>query len=97
MANYLISSHPEGDIISDTIHDSETKLKVRAINLLQSVFTPSKGEVRFFVTTETEKIAFETKGYRKHRQDLILHMISWYCAYAGWVNSAKIHLTLPGV
>ncbi len=95
MANYLISTHSNGEIMADTIHDVESKLKVRAVNLLNSVFTPSKGEVRFFVTTGTEKMAFETKGYRKHREDLILHMISWYCVYAGWVNTAKIHITWP--
>ncbi len=95
MANYLISTHSDGENGSATIHDVETKLKVRAVNLLNSVFTPSKGEVRFFVTAGKEKIAFETKGYRKHRHDLILHMISWYCMYAGWVNTAKIHISWP--
>ncbi len=95
MANYLISTNTDGEAGTDTIHDVETKLKVRAINLLNSVFTPRKGEVRFFVTTGTEKIAFETRGYRRHRQDLILHMISWYCVYAGWVKTAQIHLSWP--
>ena len=95
MANYLISTGASSEATADTIHDVDTKLKVRAINLLNSVFTPSKGEIRFFVTAGDEKIAFETKGYRRHRQDLILHMISWYCAYAGWVETARIHPTLP--
>jgi len=95
MANYLISTGASNEAIADTIHDVETKLKVRAINLLDSGFTPSKGEVRFFVTAGNEKIAFETKGYRRHRRDLILHMISWYCVYAGWVETARIHPTWP--
>ena len=79
MASYLISTNTNDAASADTIHDAETKLKVKAINLLHSVFTPSKGEVRFFVTAGDEKIAFETRGYRRHRQDLILQMISWYC------------------
>ena len=94
MANYLISTDG-GTATTDTIHDVESKLKVKAIDLLNSVFTPSKGEVRFFVTTGNQKIAFETRGYRRHRQDLILHMISWYCRYAGWVETATIHPTCP--
>jgi hypothetical protein len=95
MANYLISTQANGAATADTIHDAETKLKVKAINLLNSVFTPSKGEVRFFVTAGDEKIAFETRGYRRHRQDLILQMISWYCMYAGWVETATIHPVWP--
>ena len=95
MANYLISTQESGEVTEHTIHDAESKLKVKAINLLNSVFTPSKGEVRFFVTAGDEKIAFETRGYRRHRQDLILHMISWYCMYAGWVETARIHPTWP--
>lgn len=95
MANYLISTQASGATTTDIIHDAETKLKVKAINLLSAVFTPSKGEVRFFVTAGNERIAFETRGYRRHRQDLILHMISWYCSYAGWVETATIHPTCP--
>lgn len=95
MANYLISTHTNGDSTAATIHDAETKLKVRAVNLINSGFTPSKGEVQFFVTAGDEKVAFETKGYRRHRHDLILHMISWYCMYAGWVETARIHPTWP--
>lgn len=95
MANYLISTQASGGGAADTIHDAESKLKVRAINLLNSVFTPSKGEVQFFVTAGDEKVAFETKGYRRHRLDLVLHMISWYCVYAGWVETARIHPTWP--
>ncbi|MFD0749498.1 hypothetical protein ACFQZS_05045 [Mucilaginibacter calamicampi] len=95
MASYLISTKANDAASADTIHDAETKLKVKAINLLNSVFTPSKGEVRFFVTAGDERIAFETRGYRRHRHDLILHMISWYCAYAGWVEIATIHPKFP--
>ncbi len=95
MANYLISTQAGGLRSADTIHDLESKLKIRAINLLNSVFTPSKGEVRFFVTAGSEKMAFETQGYRRHRHDLILHMISWYCAYAGWLDTATIHPNIP--
>jgi len=95
MANYLISTNTSGATTAYTIHDAETKLKVKAINLLNSVFTPSKGEIRFFVTAGDERIAFETRGYRRHRQDLILQMISWYCAYAGWVEIATIHAKWP--
>jgi len=95
MTGYLISTKVNGTTSADTIHDTESKLRVKAINLLNSVFTPSKGEVRFFVTAGNAKIAFETQGYRRHRQDLILHMISWYCAYAGWLETAVIHPTRP--
>lgn len=95
MANYLISTQASDAVSPDIIHDADSKLKVKAINLLHSVFTPSKGEVRFFVTAGEEKIAFETRGYRRHRQDLILHMISWYCAYAGWIETATIHPPMP--
>lgn len=95
MSNYLISTSVHDVTPTDVIHDANTKLKVRAINLLHSVFTPSKGEVRFFVTAGDNKMAFETTGYRRHREDLILHMISWYCVYCGWMDSATIHPTLP--
>ena len=95
MANYLISTQASDATSTDIIHDADSKLKVKAINLLHSVFTPRKGEVRFFVTAGEEKIAFETRGYRRHRRDLILHMISWYCAYAGWIETATIHPHMP--
>jgi len=95
MANYLISKKICGTTTADTIHDVETKLRVKAINLLNSVFTPCKGEVRFFVTAGDERMAFETKGYRRHRKDRILHMISWYCVYAGLMETAIIHATWP--
>ena len=96
MSNYLISSFPGETAATDVIHDVSTNLKVHAIDLLNSVFTPSKGEIRFFVTAGDNKMAFETKGYQKmHRQDLILHMISFYCAYSGWVDEAIIHTNRP--
>ena len=40
MANYLISTQASGATTRDTIHDAETNLKVKAINLLSAVFTP---------------------------------------------------------
>jgi len=95
MSNYLITTSVQDVTSADVIHDVNSRLKVRAINLLHSVFTPSKGEVRFFVTAGDNKVAFETKGYRRHREDLILHMISWYCVYSGWLDNARIHLTMP--
>lgn len=96
MQNYLISSFSGETSAADVIHDVSTNLKVHAIDLLNSAFTPSKGEVRYFVTAGENKMAFETKGYQKmHRQALILHMISWYCAYSGWVDEAIIHSSRP--
>jgi len=50
--------------------------------------------VRFFVTAGDETLAFETKGYKRHRKLLILQMISWYCIYLGLIE-AQIHSTLP--
>ena len=83
MSNYLISipkaEAPQGEII----HDPKSKLKVKVVDLLKSRFIPSSGEKRFFVTTQGETLAFETKGYKKHRELLILHMIAWYCLYLG--------------
>jgi hypothetical protein len=95
MANYLISISTNGTQSDGTIHDSSSKLKVKAFDLLKKKFTPSKGEKRFFVTAAGEKkIAFETKGYNKHRELLILQMISWYCVYLGLIE-AQIHPTWP--
>ena len=94
MSNYLISI-PRNEALKDgTIHDPYTKLKVKAFDLLKSRFNPSKGEVRFFVTTAHEKLAFETKGYKKQRKLLILQMISRYCIYLGLIE-AQIHSTWP--
>jgi hypothetical protein len=77
-----------------TIHDPRSKLKIKAYDLLKSRFKPSRGEVRFFVTSGNETLAFETEGYKRHRQLLILQMISRYCIYLG-LFEARIHSTFP--
>ena len=93
MQNYLLSL--SGDAIKGgIIHDPNTKLKVRVFNRIKSTFTPKKGEVQYFVTAGKETIAFETRGYKQHRQLLILHMISWYCMYLGLLE-AQIHANWP--
>jgi hypothetical protein len=79
---------------NEAIHDPNTKLKVKAIDLLKSRFKPRKGEVSYFVTSGNETFAFETEGYKKQRKLLILHMIAWYCMYLG-LFEAQIHSTLP--
>ncbi len=94
MSTYLISIPKNEALESGTIHDPKSKLKVKAFDALKSTKKPHKGEVRFFVTAGTETLAFETKGFKKHRQLLILHMISWYCLYLGLIE-AQIHSTLP--
>jgi hypothetical protein len=94
MFNYLISISKTEDATVGTIHDSNSKLKVKAFDLLNSVFIPSEGEVSFFVTSGKETIAFETRGYKKQHEVLILQMISWYCIYLGLLE-AQIHATWP--
>jgi hypothetical protein len=94
MSNYWISMPGKIERNDEMIHDPETKLKVRAIDLLKSRFKPSKGEVSFFVTSGPETFAFETQGYRKQRKLHILHMIAWYCMYLG-LFEAQIHATWP--
>ena len=94
MLNYLLSISKTEAHKDEIIHDPGTKLKVKVIDLLKSTFTPSKGEVLYFVTSGQETLAFETKGYKKHRQVLILQMISWYCIYLGLLE-AQIHSSLP--
>ena len=94
MSNYLISISGNTTVKDEIIHDPKTKLKVKAFDLIKSTFKPSKGEVRYFVTAGDETLAFETKGYKKHRQLLILHMIAWYCMYLGLIE-AQIHSGLP--
>jgi hypothetical protein len=94
MSNYMISIS-NADVPGDgIIHDPRSKLKVKASNLLKSRFKPSQGEVRFFVTAGEETLAFETEGYKRHKQLLILQMISRYCIYLGLIE-AQIHSTLP--
>jgi len=94
MSNYLISISGNTAINDEVIHDPVSKLKVKAFDLLKSKFKPSKGEIRYFVTSGKEKLAFETKGYKKHRQVLVLQMIAWYCLYLGLME-AQIHSGLP--
>lgn len=94
MSNYLISIPQNQNVISATIHDLKNKLKVKAIELVKSTYKTTKGEVSFYVTIGKKLLAFETHGYNKHRQLVILQMISWYCIYMGWVG-AQIHATLP--
>ena len=95
MLNYLISIPKSGALKKETIHDPESKLKIKVFDLLKSKFIPKKGEVRYFVTAGDETLAFETEGYNnKHRNLLILQMISWYCMYLGLIK-AQIHETLP--
>lgn len=96
MSNYMISIANADALKNGTIHDPRSKLKVKAFDLLKSRFKPRKGEVQFFVTAGTETLAFETQGYRKHRQLLILQMISRYCVYLG-LFEAQIHSTWPAL
>jgi len=93
MSNYMISISKNEKPNDGIIHDMPSKLKVKAYNL-QSRFTPSKGEVRFFVTAGNQTLAFETQGYNKQRKLLILQMISTYCIYLG-LFEAQIHANLP--
>jgi len=95
MLNYLISIPKNGALKKETIHDPETKLKIKVFDLLGSKFRPKQGEVRYFVTAGGETLAFETEGYCKnHRDLLILQMISWYCVYVG-LFEAQIHANWP--
>jgi hypothetical protein len=95
MSNYLISiSDDNGASKQGTIHDPGSKLKVKVFDLLKPNFKPRKGEVQYFVTAGNDTLAFETEGYKKHRQLLILTMISRYCIYLGLIE-AQIHSSLP--
>jgi hypothetical protein len=94
MLNYLISISKNDALNVGTIHDIHSKLKVKAYDLISSTFKPKKGEVRFFVTAGKETLAFETQGYKKQRELLILQMISRYCIYLGLIG-AQIHTSLP--
>ncbi|WP_214070272.1 hypothetical protein [Mucilaginibacter sp. dw_454] len=94
MSNYLISIPQSQTKVTATIHDQKSNLKVKAVKLATLTYKTAKGEVSFFVTIGKKILAFETKGYNKHRQLLILQMISCYCMYMGWVE-AQIHATLP--
>jgi hypothetical protein len=95
MLNFLVSIPKNGALKKETIHDPKSKLKVKVFDLLKSKLTPKKGEVRYFVTAGDETFAFETEGYNhKHRNLLILQMISWYCVYLGLIE-AQIHSNWP--
>jgi len=94
MLNYLISISNNESPNDGTIHDIPSKLKVKAFDLIKSTFRPRQGEVRFFVTAGKQTLAFETQGYKKHRELLVLQMISRYCVYLGLIG-AQIHATLP--
>ena len=94
MLNYLISISKNESLKAGIVHDIRSKLKVKAFDLIGAKFKPRKGEVRFFVTAGKETLAFETQGYKKHRQLLVLQMRSLYCMYLGLVE-AQIHLSLP--
>jgi len=94
MPNYLLSISSDELATDHTIHDPKTKLKLKVFSKSNLKFEPCDGEVRFFVTDGSEIIAFETTGYKKHRELLILHMISWYCVYLG-LPEAKIHTNWP--
>jgi hypothetical protein len=94
MTNYLISISSTEAEKSGVIHDPSSKLKIKAFDVLRSKFKPSAGERRFFVKANDEVLAFETKGYKKHRELLILQMISWYCVYLGLLE-ARIYPNWP--
>ncbi len=94
MLNYLISISKNETVNTGIIHDIRSKLKVKVFDLIRSKFNPKKGEMRFFVTAGKQTLAFETRGYNKHRQLLVLQMVSWYCVYLGLLE-AQIHTTLP--
>ena len=94
MSSYFISISNNEALNDGTIHDAKSKLKVRAFDLVKSLYTPNKNEIQFFVTAGDKKLVFETQGYKKHRELLVLHMISWYCAYLVLME-ARIHPTWP--
>lgn len=81
--NYFISIAGSANANHGTIHDPRTKLKVKVIDLVKSKFRPKKGEIQYFVTTGKQKLAFETSGYKSHKNLLILQMIAMYCMYLG--------------
>jgi hypothetical protein len=92
--NFFISVTKNGCDKKDTIHDPISKLKVKVFDPIKSKLIPRKGEIRFFVTAGAETLAFETEGYKRHRELLILEMISRYCVYLG-LFKAQIHPAWP--
>jgi hypothetical protein len=95
-ANYLISIPQTGTCKKNTIHDTETKLKVGVFDLPKTRFKPKKGEVHYYASTQNGDLllAFETEGYKKHKKLLVLKMIARYCIYLGF-SEACIHATFP--
>lgn len=96
MSKYMISIGKDRSSEAGTIHDTETKLKVKAFDLMRSKFKPRKGEVRYFVTSGDTKLAFETQGYKKQRKLEVLTMVAQYCVYLGLIE-AQIHANLSGI
>lgn len=96
MCNYMISIPNTDSQRTGTIHDRRSNLKVKVFDMFKSRSKQQDGEVRFFVTAGSQTIAFETEGYKRHRQLLILQMISRYCVYLGLME-AQIHSTYPAV
>lgn len=94
MSNYLISISKNESHTNGIIHDIKSKLKVKAFDLIKSSYIPNKKEIQFFVTAGDKKLVFETQGFKKHKELLILHMISWYCVYLGLIE-ARIHPNWP--
>jgi hypothetical protein len=94
MKNYMLSIPINDDLRDGTIHDLNSKLKVRIFDRIKSPFAAVKGEIRYYVTIADKIIAFQTEGYHKHRQLVILQMISWYCVYRGMLE-ACIHPDWP--
>jgi hypothetical protein len=94
MKNYMLSIPINDDLSDGTIHDPNSNLKVKIFDRLNPPFAAVKGEIRYYVTIADKTIAFETEGYHKHRQLLILQMISWYCVYRNMMD-ARIHADWP--
>ncbi len=94
MLNFLVSIGKSGASKKETIHDPESKLKIRVFDLFKGNLDPQKGEIRYFVTADNATLAFETEGYSKHQNSLILQMIAWYCVYLGLLE-ARIHSNWP--
>ena len=67
MLNYLISTTKNGSCKKETIHDPESKLKMKVFDLVKSKYRPKDGEVSYFGTAGDEKIALETEGYKKQK------------------------------
>jgi hypothetical protein len=93
-SNYLISISENGSAKKETIHDTETKLKIGVFDLFDAGFKPKKGELHYYVSDNDVLLAFETEGYKAHKNLLVLDMIARYCVYLGF-GEAIIHSTFP--